>query len=161
MLPGSTVGCDAGYFPGETIEHVERVHSSDFDSHGLISQQVKGLDQEPSFAEAINLVDTDGDLSQFISNLTETFASIYLASHNDLVSFVHSVTAPSALRMLVPYLSDADSRMTARYAWQACAAIYAWYSTPTPSPTSDLKPRTKDPDDLIDRAVATGGCAHD
>ena len=60
-------------------------------------------------------------------------------------------------RLLAPYLSDAEARLAARYAWQACAAIYAWYSTTPPPATTDLTPPTEGHEDLIDRAVAAGG----
>ena len=60
-------------------------------------------------------------------------------------------------RHLVPYLAEADARMDARYAWQACAALYAWYSTEPPPSTEGHTPPSEDPDTLIDRAVAAGG----
>jgi hypothetical protein len=47
------------------------MHGPDLDSGGGISDQVKGLDEHPQFASAIDLVDAGGDLSAFISNLTE------------------------------------------------------------------------------------------
>ncbi|MCZ6867556.1 MAG: questin oxidase family protein [Chloroflexi bacterium] len=157
VLPGKPSERDAGKMPSDALEHVRRVHGPDFQARGLISEQVKGLDEEPGFAGAIDLVGTVGDLSQFISDLTETFAKIYLANHKGLVAFVHTVTAPSALRMLKPYLLESDARLAARYAWQACAAIYAWYSATAPSLSLDLTPPAEDFDDIIDQAVAVGG----
>lgn len=157
MLPGKPSGRDIGHSPRVAVEHVGRVHGPDFEARGSISQQLRGLDQHPAFAQAIDLVDTGGELSQFISELTETCAGLYLANQKGLIAFVHTVTAPSALRMLAPYLSETDARLAARYAWQACAAIYAWYSAGPPSSTSDLAPPPEDTDDLIGRAIAVGG----
>jgi Questin oxidase-like len=157
LLPGRPLGRQAGHSPRGAIQHVRRVHGPGFEAQGAISQQVKGLEREPEFAGAIDLVDTAGDLSWLISELTETFAGIYLANPKGLVAFVHTVTAPSALRLLTPYLTDADARLAARYAWQACAAIYAWYSTTPPPSTADLTPPMDDAEGLIDRAVAAGG----
>src|SRR5262249_61837834 len=117
----------------------------------------KGMYQQPEFASAIDLIDTAGDLSRFLSELTETCATLYLANQRGLIAFVHTVTAPSALRLLAPYLTDADARLAARYAWQACAGIYAWYSTTPPPSLSGLTPPAEDPQTLIDRAVAAGG----
>jgi hypothetical protein len=156
-LPGRPSGRQAGHSPGEAVHYVGRVHGPGFEAGGAISQQVKGLDDQPEFATAVDLVDTAGDLSWFISELTETCAGIYLANPKGLVAFVHTVTAPSALRLLAPYLTDADARLAARYAWQACAAIYAWYSTTPPPSQSDLMPPPEDPEALIDRAVVAGG----
>ena len=116
-----------------------------------------GLDEQPEFARTINLVDTGGDLSGFISNLTETFAGVYPANQKNLIAFVHTVTAPSALRTLAPYLAEADARLAAKYAWQACAGIYSWYSVAPPLDTSVLAVPTEDHEELKDRAVAAGG----
>jgi hypothetical protein len=133
------------------------VHGPGFEATGAISQQVKGLDDQLEFAQAVDLVDTTGDLSCFVSELTETCAGLYLANPKGVIAFVHTVTAPSALRLLAPYLTDVEARLAARYAWQACAAIYAWYSTMPPPTLSDRMPPTEDPEALIDRAVAAGG----
>lgn len=157
VLPGSPSGRYTGYSPSQAVQYVARVHGPDFEAQGSIVQQVKGLDEQPEFAQAVDLVDTAGDLSWFISELTETCAGIYLANPTGLIGFVHTVTAPSALRLVAPYLSDADARLAARYAWQACAAIYAWYSTTPPPATADLMPPTEGLCTVIDRAVTAGG----
>jgi hypothetical protein len=156
-LPGKPSGGHSGHSPREAVQSVGRVHSGDFDPRGAIVQQLRGLDEHPEFATAIDLVDTAGDLSRYLSELTETFAGIYLANPTGLIAFVHAVTAPSALRLLAPYLADADARLAARYAWQACAGIYAWYATtPPPSPASFMPP-AEALETLIDRAVAASG----
>lgn len=80
VLPGSPSPNNAGHSPGSAVEHVDRLHGPDFDGSGGITQQVMGLDEHPEFAGTIDLVDTGGDLSSFISNLTETFAGVYLAN---------------------------------------------------------------------------------
>ena len=58
---------------------------------------------------------------------------------------------------MVPYLEEADARLAARYAWQACAAIYSWYSLSSPLETMYTADSFGDHHELIDRAVATGG----
>jgi hypothetical protein len=115
---------------------------------------VAELDAFPPFATAIDLAAPGGDISAFISDLTATMARCYLQNAGPAsISYVHTVTAPSALRMLLPYLSKETAARTARYAWQACAAIHsrAHYphevEWPTELPTSD---------DIIDRAVFSG-----
>jgi len=157
VLPGRPSGHHTGHLPSAAVQYVRRIHGPDFDASGSIVQQIKGLDGRPEFATAVDLVDTAGDLAWFLSDLTETCAGLYLANPRGLIAFVHTVTAPSALRLLAPYLSDADARLAARYAWQACAAIYAWYSTTPPPATADLTPPSEATATLIDRAVAAGG----
>jgi Questin oxidase-like len=157
VMPGRPSGGQIGHSPREAVQLVGRVHHGDFDPHGAIVQQLKGLDEHPEFATAIDLVDTTSDLAQHISEITETFAGIYLANPTGLIAFVHAVTAPSALRLLAPYLTDADARLAARYAWQACAGIYAWYSTTPPPAPTDFVPPIESPEALVDRAVVAGG----
>ncbi|HSF32142.1 MAG TPA: questin oxidase family protein [Candidatus Tectomicrobia bacterium] len=157
VLPGRPSGGPGRHAPHEAVRYVGRIHGPGFDPRGAIVQQVKGLDDHQEFVTAIDLVDTADDLSRYISDLTETFAGVYLANPTGLIAFVHAVTAPSALRLLLPYLTDADARLAARYAWQACAGIYAWYSTRPPPAPSGFMPPPETPEALIDRAVAAGG----
>ena len=157
VFAGSPSPNNLGHAPAGALEQVQRVHGPDFQPAAVIHQEVQGLNERPEFAGAINLVDAGGDLSRFISDVTETFAGVYLANQANLVAFVHTVTAPSALRMLAPYLAESDARMAARYAWQACAAVYAWYSAVPPQDTSNVVAPIKDHQELIDRAVAAGG----
>ena len=156
-LPGQPSAANAGHTPRAALGYVERLHGLDFDGSGSITEQIKGMEEHPEFASAIDLADASGDLSLFISNLTETFAGIYLASSKNLVAFVHTVTAPSALRMLAPYLDEDDARQAARHAWQACAAVYSWYSTVPAQDNSGLTKPIEEKEEIIDRAVAAGG----
>ena len=156
-LPGAPSADNAGLAPRTALDRVERLHDETFEGVGSISEQIRGLEDHPEFAPVINLADTSGDLSRFISDTTATFAGVYLANSSNLVAFVHTVTAPSALRLLAPYLDEADARVAARYAWQACAAVYAWFSHRPAPPVEHLEAPSGDLDDLIDRAVTAGG----
>ena len=160
LLPGSPSGGITTTRPQDALWSVKRIHGPEFQPQGNIAQELGSLDEHPSFDGVVDLVGTSGDLSHYISNLTETFAGVYLANSRNLVAFVHAVTAPSALRMLAPYLSDGHTRLAARYAWQACAAVYAWYSEAPPRAEQIepvLEPPEENRDELIDRAVAAGG----
>jgi hypothetical protein len=73
----------------------------------LIFEAVRALDPE-SFAPAINLVRADVPLDAFVGDVTRTFARHYLTNApHAAIGFVHTVTAPSALRILAPHLDDA------------------------------------------------------
>ena len=156
-LPGVATQADAGLTPRAALAHVELLHGLEFDGSGPITEQIKGMEEHPEFAPAINLASASGDVSHFISHLTETFAGIYLASPKNLIAYVHTVTGPSALRMLAPYLEEEDAQQAARYAWQACAAVYSWYSGASTQDISSHEAPEEDRDELIDRAVAAGG----
>jgi Questin oxidase-like len=156
-LPGRPSEQDAGWSPREALVHVHRLHGPGFQVSGSISGAITGLDAEPSFPPTIDLVSARGDLARFLSELTAVFAGVYLTHTDGLIAFVHAVTAPSALRLLLPYLAEADARLAARYAWQACAALYAWYATASGPSFTTLEQITESHDALIDRAIAAGG----
>jgi hypothetical protein len=123
--------------------------------YGLIFDAVKVV--EPTgFAPVLNYVATDGDVSAFVSDVTRTFVRHYLANaQRSAIGFVHTVTAPSALRILAPHLSDGTRMAAMRYAWQACASIYAAYGDVPPDAVPAIDgPIEFDEGDLIDRAVA-------
>jgi hypothetical protein len=151
-LPGSPRGRDAGLDPAEAMHRLPRYVG---ENRGLIFESVRGLDEQPSFASAIDLVDTSGDLSRFISRMTATSAAVFLANPQSSFQFIHAVTAPSALRMLAPYLADTDARRAARYAWQAVAGLYAWFAVAPPLPVAAITDQPVDSANLADRAVRT------
>lgn len=154
-LPGQPGPKPVRRRPGSAIALVERFNPPGTQFRGLIFEVVRGLDQGPSFAGAIDLAHPGRHIGRFLSDLTETFARVTLANPRTPIAFVHSVTAPAALRLLVPYLREDDAALAAQYAWQACAALYAWYAEAPPSPaTVDVGGATNE--DLVARAVATG-----
>ncbi len=157
QLPGSPTPVGSSDSPRDALSRVQRLHDSSFDLSGSIAQQVKGIEAHPEFAPVIDLAGPQGDVSRFLSELTETFALIYLASNKNLIAFVHTVTAPSALRLLLPCLKEQDARLATRYAWQACAAVYAWYATAPAQDRPEPSVPAETHDQLIDRAVAAGG----
>ncbi|MBI5284739.1 MAG: DUF4243 domain-containing protein [Chloroflexi bacterium] len=122
---------------------------------GLIFEAVKTV-AEVDFEPVINYVTTSDD-GDFVSDLTRTFVRQYLANAGHaFIPFIHSVTAPSMLRILAPHLSDATRDAAMRYAWQACASIYSTYSNAEPALVPTLTAAADfDEADLTDRAVAT------
>lgn len=119
-----------------------------------IFSAVAELDDFPPFAKVIDLAAPDDDLAGWISDLTATMAGLYLENAGPAsIPYVHSVTAPSALRMLMPHVSLATAQIAARYAWQACAAIHSRGHYPHAVVMPERPPSMED---LIDRAVFSG-----
>lgn len=119
-----------------------------------------GLDQLASFEPflgVMSMVGVSGNADAFISDLTETFAHVYLANGRGIpgaITFIHCVTGPVAVRNLSPHLSRTTLQSALRYAWQAAAAIYVRYGI-RPRPRTERVPSITDRDELIDRAIAT------
>ena len=49
------------------------------------------------------------------------------------------------------------ARLAARYAWQTCAAVYAWYGVREPEPYIDADVSGHDSEELVDRALHAAG----
>jgi hypothetical protein len=145
--------------PSEAIARVQMIppemRRSNF---GAFTDALAQLDSFPPFKDTLDAVNPSGDAHAFLSDLTATFASVFLANARDTyttIAFVHAVTGPSALRPLLPYLRDTTAHAALAYGWQTAAAMYATFGT-----RADLsrfgETRVGSKDELIDRAIACG-----
>lgn len=124
---------------------------------GTIVSSLEGLAEFPEFAGTIALLDVRPEPARVLSELTETFARVYLANAHDLLTtivFVHGVTSLAALRTLVPLLPGDAARTATQYAWQASAALYAVFGTAAPA--DEIEPPRESAETLVDLAVANG-----
>jgi hypothetical protein len=125
---------------------------------GRLIQGVAHLKSFEPFADAINMVTTEGDLDAFLSDLTLAFARAYVASEQGVfttIALIHSVTGPAALHLMLPYLSRETAKIVALYAWQASAALYtAFASGPGRARAENISGVSIA--DLAKRAIATG-----
>jgi hypothetical protein len=143
--------------PSEALEQVTRLPLEQRRRPGLIADGLRALDGWPSFRDAADLADTSGDASLFLSDLTARFAQVYWEESHDfgrVIGFIHAVTGPSAVRLILPHVGAGARRALLRYAWQAAAGLYAALSR-----AGEAAPLPAAPDDwdsLVDRAVATG-----
>ena len=152
-LPSSPARATATRVP-QALARVERL-DPDVLRGRMIFDAVRALDPA-SFGPAIAYADVSVDAGAFVGDLTRTFVRQYMANASHAaIAFVHTVTAPSALRTLAPHLSRPTTQLAMRYAWQACASIYATFgrteaaAVAEPDAASALVPS-----DLTDRAVA-------
>jgi hypothetical protein len=149
---GETPGTSAALAVEKALERVP-ILPVERRGRGLIADTLAGEATLPGFAAVAGLVDVGA--SGFLSGLTETFARIYLeqARPGTRIAFIHAVTGPSAVHLLLPHLPPAQGAVLLRYAWQVAAAVYGGYAgAPNPAPTGAPWPR----EEMIDRAVATG-----
>jgi hypothetical protein len=125
---------------------------------GAFTDSLAKLDSFEPFKQTLDAVDTSGDPSEFVSDLTATFARVFLANARDVyttIAFVHAVTGPSSIRPMLPYLGTETAHAALAYAWQAAAAMYATFGTRADLPrVDDLKAR--DNEGLVDRAITCG-----
>lgn len=142
--------------PSEAVGTLELLPASERRSGGFITARLAGLFDFASFRDVASRVAVTGDPSAFFSDLTETFARIYLenATPGKVITFVHAVTGPSAARLLLPYADESGTRALMRYAWQAAAALYVAMGDRPSQPLREADP--VDAGTLVDRAVRNG-----
>ncbi len=157
-LPESEAARPGGRRPSEALAEVARVPADQQVRYGLITDRLAPLSGFAAFRGVADLVDTSGDPSAVLSDLTSTFARVYLeqANHTALqvITFIHGVTGPSAVRLLLPHVAAPVQASLLRYAWQAAAGFYAALGRP-PGPPA-VSPRASSASDLIERAVDNG-----
>ena len=122
--------------------------------HGNIVTGLRALVETPSFRPVAGLVD-NRDPERTLGAMAPLFARLYLRNPERRIAFTHSITAPSALRLLAPHLDEETVVTATRFAWQAAAGIYVVYGDPRlPLPAPILPVERKA---LIDKAVNNGG----
>lgn len=122
-----------------------------------ISDRVEDVTADPSFVRGVAMADTSGDPGAFLTDVTAAFAAGILlhATNENAIALVHSVTGPSAVRLLLPHIDGRAARAVARFAWQGAAAISAGFREAYAGPPAGAA-RASSPVALVDRALATG-----
>ena len=145
--------------PSQAIANVLIVPLDRRDGYsGNLAHGVAQLKTFEPFADAINMVTTEGGLDAFVSDLTLAFARAYVASEQGVfttIALIHSVTGPAALHLMLPHLSPETAKIAARYAWQASAALYTAFAR-GPGSISAEDSSGVSIADLAERAIATG-----
>lgn len=155
-LPTAT-GTSARLGAAEAIARVPIVPPAERRFAGTIVSSLAGLAEFPAFATTIDLVDVTRDPSLVVSELTETFARVFLTNVHDVLTaivFVHAVTSAAALRSLLPVLPDEAVGPALAYTWQAAAGLYATFASAPPA--TAVAPLAADAAALVDLAVRHG-----
>ncbi|MGB7923914.1 MAG: questin oxidase family protein [Pyrinomonadaceae bacterium] len=157
LLPAASRERVAGSLkPSQAIKKVELL-PVDRRGRGLISDSLERLEGFAPFAGVADFVDSSVDAHGFISDLTETFAGVYLANApRNTIAFIHAVTGPAAIRLLLPYLTPQAKQRLLRYGWQAAAALYAAFAGTGQESAVKIEKQEQRRDDLIERAIANG-----
>jgi hypothetical protein len=152
VMPSSEKKIAKQLQPSEAFSHIELLPDEKRLTGPSVLRGLLRLEDFPPFADVINMVDTSGDPEKFLSNLTETFAAVYVEnpSRRYIISFIHAVTAPSAIRLMLPSLSNEAKHGILRYGWQLAAGIYSAFGETLINAKTAVTDSTED---LIDRAV--------
>lgn len=117
--------------------------------------RLEALDLLPEFGTAVDDARPPADPDAALSVITRLAAHAYLTDeHCKYMGFVHALTAPAAVRSVLPHLPPDQHWPSVAAAWQFSAAIRSAYGTGSRPPKARIVPA--DYDTLTDRAIATG-----
>lgn len=110
------------------------------------------------FGPALDAYRAPADPHQALDELITAAAQVLWTHPDRPISFCHAVTAPAAIRLVLPHLPHAYHRPTVARAWQVMAGIIAATS---PDPAADglrteVPAPAPEPDTVLGRAVAHG-----
>jgi hypothetical protein len=123
----------------------------------LISDLVAHMaDISDEFEQAVASLGPGAGTLPVIDALAVGGARAYLrnAESGDPIALIHSITAPLALELVLPWLAVEDRDAALAYAWQAVASIHVAYDIDRHSEVADEIPPA--PDVLIERALKSG-----
>ena len=115
---------------------------------GNIVTGLRALRETPSFGAVAGWVDVR-DPAHTLGEMAPVFARLYLRNGERRIAFTHSITAPSALRLLAPHLDEETVLAATRFAWQAAAGLYVVYGDPR---APEVAPAP------VERAALAGAC---
>ncbi|HEY6748821.1 MAG TPA: questin oxidase family protein [Mycobacteriales bacterium] len=110
-----------------------------------------GLD---GYAGSLNAWGPPADPDAALDELIGAAARVLAARSDAPIAFCHAVTAPAAVRMVLPELPPALRTASVAASWQAVGGIVAAFASPRLPAESD--PAPGDPAELVGRAVEHG-----
>jgi hypothetical protein len=118
------------------------------------------LDDLPGFASTVESLAAATDAEAAIRGHTAAFARVLIAHPEAApIPLMHTITAPTAMQNLLPYLPRELGARLYGYLWQVSAAIAAIFATPA-KPGTEADPRIGEPmlepHELIHRAIEHG-----
>ncbi len=141
--------------PMQAIQHVPLLPEEKRSNRGSIMLGLQSLSNFVPFGPVANLLEISGDPNRFLTQMTETFVSVYLKNvhRQNFITLIHTVTGTTALRSLLPYLSPSSTEKMLRYAWQMAAALYSISGVSSANALADEREIKQE--DLVDRAVVS------
>ncbi|WP_368396688.1 hypothetical protein [Streptomyces sclerotialus] len=126
----------------------------------VAKERLQRLDTLPGYSEGLGLVAPD-HVQWLLSEMTTEFAGVYLA-HDEIfpVPLIHAVTAPAAVRLVLPHLPLEQHEPSVAALWQVHTALLLAFTRDRRGEDDAVRRATETEappfDDLTARAVAHG-----
>lgn len=156
-LPGTPGAARGAHADAATLVGALEVVPDDERTYGLFTESVGALGDHAPFIDAVErLIVPDVVTSEHVSGLTGAMLEPYFESPLLRIAYVHTITAPSSLRLLAAHVRPQTLRALYGYGFQAVAALHSVSRLPTEHP---IAPATRaladDAEALATRAADT------
>ncbi|MET7378734.1 questin oxidase family protein [Streptomyces sp. NPDC005526] len=126
------------------------------DGPGIMGRMVPAMTL-PHLTETCAEVHRPGGVEQALGEITGAAARVFARQSKASIPLVHALTAPAALRFLLPHLPEDFHRPAFAAVWQLSAVIVAAFDHPsTRIPLPDAGTPVLSPDELAGRAAEHG-----
>lgn len=117
------------YTVAEAIPQVGRRSDQDPDVRPIPGERLAALGTLTEYTAGLDLL-APGRSDWLLSEMTTSFAGVYLAHPEGLpVPLIHGVTAPAAIRLVLPYLPDPLQTASVAAMWQSHVAMLVAFTT--------------------------------
>jgi Questin oxidase-like len=126
-LPRSSNNQNQKLSPAEAIQKVPVLPEEKRHFRGSIMASLQNLNEFAPFGNVVDLVKISVDAGKFLTEMTETFANVYVKNVNqqNFIALIHTITGTTATRTLLPYLSQQSRPDFLLYTWQFAAGLYS------------------------------------
>lgn len=155
-LPGSPGLAGTDDDVGDAIGHLPRLRPGTPPHGPGIGGMLRSLGHLDGLPRALDAWRPPPDPAAALDELVSGAARVLLAHPGAPIVFCHAVTAPAAIRMILPTIPEGSHRATVATCWQLVASLVAAFgSTPVAADPDGCGP-TPDPTDLAHAAIEHG-----
>ena len=152
-LPGSAA-LSGPRSAGEALARLPRLDPEAPAAGPGILGKVAGLESLPGFAEGVDEYGAHASADRELGEVTASAARVFVANPGPAIPLIHSLTAPAAVKLVLPHLAAEQHRPSLAAAWQASAALIGAFAVQRTIPAPPEEQRS--PEELAARAAEHG-----
>ncbi|MGO1055906.1 questin oxidase family protein [Crossiella sp. CA198] len=141
---------------GMALTRLPRLTPDKIGLGGGISGDLAHLDELPGFAEGLAGYGAPADPAAVLDELISAAARVFLARPEAPIEFCHAVTAPAAVRLVLPHLPAEFAAPAVAASWQVVGGIVAAFSPDRLDGLDVVPAEPPAAEELVARAVASG-----
>jgi questin oxidase-like protein len=144
-LPGSAA-LHGSRTVGEALARLPRLDPDTPSAGPGILGRVAGLESLSGFAQGLDEYGARTAADEELGQVTAAAARVFVANPGPAIPLIHSLTAPAAVKLVLPHLPAEQHRPSLAAAWQASAALIGAFAVETtiPAPPAPEEQRTQE-----------------